>query len=109
MKKNQKLLNGVELFYKLALFGNRSSFLNRIAQLPSDKELAKGHQVPVENLSPLNDALKQKIQVPEILCTKELYFEEERVIKLSTVQNRGKKECRVPFKMNHPMTISVVA
>lgn len=53
--------------------------------------------------------LKQKIQVPEILCTKELYFEEERVIKLSTVHNRGKKECRVPFKMNHPMTISVVA
>lgn len=53
--------------------------------------------------------LKQRVQIPEVVCTKELYIEEQRVIKLSVMFSKGKKECRVPFKMNHQMTISVTA
>lgn len=41
--------------------------------------------------APMAVVLKQKVQVPELQCTKELYFQEDRVIKLSTIYNRGKK------------------
>lgn len=31
------------------------------------------------------------------------------MLKLSYIHGRGKKDCRVPFKLNHPMTLSVIA
>ncbi len=34
MNKHQKLIKGIEVFYKLALFGDRSSFLKSLSQEP---------------------------------------------------------------------------
>jgi hypothetical protein len=60
-----------------------------------------------DNYEPIVVDLKQTVQLPSITCPKELETEESRLIKLGVVKGKSKKECRVPFKLNHDMKISV--
>lgn len=41
--------------------------------------------VHFSDYSPVPIILKQKIQIPEVVCAKELFIEEDRVIKLSVI------------------------
>lgn len=65
--------------------------------------------VKLGDYAPYVVTLSQLAQIPEVVCPRELAMENNRVIKLSVIQGKSKKECRIPFKLNHAITIAMTS
>jgi len=53
----------------------------------------------INNSTLITTDILMKTRVPKLECIKELYFEDERLIKLNISVNKNKKDVRVPFRL----------